>query len=220
MDIGHFGAGLALKKADTANEINLGVLTLAVLLLDLLYYIFLIAGIEDILTNHATFVSTLPYSHGVIASIAWSAVAFTTVWLLGHKRWKKPLRSASTVAIAVFSHLVLDIIYFALGIPGGILTAIQWAIVVLGLWLYISTVNREAQVSVLGLIVLTSIPVVVLSLPSILLLITGPISTTELPDPTIIGVVGMVQILVCVAVAYWIDHIVKSRKNNKSATAA
>lgn len=46
MFIGHFGVGLALKKAD--KNISLGVLFLAVSFIDLLHYFLTIIGIESV----------------------------------------------------------------------------------------------------------------------------------------------------------------------------
>ncbi len=217
MDIGHFGVGLALKKTDTGDSVNLGILTLAGLFLDLLYYIFLITGIEGMLTGSENLLSALPYSHGVLASIVWSAAAFMMVWLWKREQWKKPLQSALIVAAAVFSHFILDAIYYTLGLPSGILTAIQWILVVAGLWLYINTVKQKTQVSAWKLILPAAIPVIVLSIPTILLLFAGPVSTATLPDPGLIGVFGIFQILVCAAVAFWIDHNVRKPGSNGGA---
>jgi len=46
MFIGHYGVGLALKKAD--NKISLGLLFFAVSFIDLLHYIFVFIGIESV----------------------------------------------------------------------------------------------------------------------------------------------------------------------------
>ena len=77
--IGHFAVGFASKRA--APRASLGVLMAAPLFLDLLWPIFLIAGIESVRIEpgqhrvHCRWTcTTIPWSHSLVTSLAWSAV--------------------------------------------------------------------------------------------------------------------------------------------------
>ena len=86
MFVGHLGAGLAAKRL--APEVRLGVLFLAAMGLDALLWIFVLLGLESVHfpasvgeARYPTF--TFPYSHGLVASLAWSAIAFALVRVAG-----------------------------------------------------------------------------------------------------------------------------------------
>lgn len=79
MFAGHLAAGLVLKKME--RRLNLGWLFFAALFHDFLLGILVLSGLEQIhiptdfaQTHYLTF--TFPYSHGLVASIIWSALVF------------------------------------------------------------------------------------------------------------------------------------------------
>ena len=84
MFIGHFAVGFASKRA--APRASLGVLMAAPLFLDLLWPIFLIAGVESVRIDPGnTAVTPLdlhdyPWSHSLATSLAWSAVFAAAFW--------------------------------------------------------------------------------------------------------------------------------------------
>ena len=101
MDIGHIGAGLALKKVD--NKINLGGLIFASELLDIVFVLFVLLGIETIPASQGWqyLFSTLPYSHSFLASIFWTTLTFIFVFAVWRRHgW----HIALAIAAAVFSH--------------------------------------------------------------------------------------------------------------------
>jgi hypothetical protein len=107
MFIGHFGAGLSLKKA--APRISLGLLFLAVQFLDLLWPTFLLLDIEhvQISTDKNDPIPLLftdyPYSHSLAMVTGWAALFFIVYWL-----FTKDVRNALILGLAVLSHWILD----------------------------------------------------------------------------------------------------------------
>ena len=112
MFAGHLAAGLVLKKME--RRINLGWLFFAALFHDFLLGILVLLGLEQIhipanfaQTHYLTF--TFPYSHGLAASIIWSLLGFGITYAV-LPRWstKERRQAGLVIAIAVFSHFVLD----------------------------------------------------------------------------------------------------------------
>ena len=110
MFAGHIGAALAIGRAQRA--VNVGVFVAAALLLDFLLWLFVLLGWESVAIP-ADFAAThqpefiFPYSHGLLASAAWSVFAGALAVILCARlegRW----RVATLVAAAVLSHWVLD----------------------------------------------------------------------------------------------------------------
>jgi len=109
MFIGHYGVSLAVKRAHPG--LSLGGLFLAVQLLDLLFFSFVLLGIEKMrivpgFTEYNAYdLYEMPYSHSLVGSLVWSALALAGVLLLR----RAPLAGASLVGLAVFSHFLLDV---------------------------------------------------------------------------------------------------------------
>ena len=87
MFAGHIGAALAIGRA--ARRVNIGVFMLAALLLDVVLWLFVLLGWESVVipptsatTHQAEFV--FPFSHGLVASLAWSVLAGVAVSLRVH----------------------------------------------------------------------------------------------------------------------------------------
>ncbi len=107
MFIGHFAVGLAAKKA--APKINLGILFIACQLLDLIWPVLVLIGLEKVSVDHsATVVTPLnfsyyPYSHSLFSSVLYSLI-------LGFIAWKifKSLKTGIVFGLVVLSHWVLD----------------------------------------------------------------------------------------------------------------
>ena len=111
MFAGHIGAALVIGRAE--RRINVGLFVVAALLLDVLLWLFVLAGWESV-TIGADFAAThqpsfvFPWSHGLLASTGWAALAGVAAGTLhpgsGLARW----RAAALIAAAVFSHWLLD----------------------------------------------------------------------------------------------------------------
>jgi hypothetical protein len=108
MFIGHFAVGFAAKKA--APKISLGTLFLAAQFLDILFPLFLLAGVEHVrLAPGITAVVPLdftdyPLSHSLAAALFW-ALAFGGVYGV----IRRSRTGAWVVAACVLSHWILDL---------------------------------------------------------------------------------------------------------------
>ncbi len=150
MFIGHFAVALAAKKA--APKVSLGTLFLSVQLLDLLWPIFLLLGIEHVRINVGDTAFTpldlydYPISHSLVTVIGWSV-------LLGfiYNVAKKYPRGAWVLGVGVFSHWVLDFITHRPDMPiaPGLTTYVG-----LGLWnSIIGTVLVEGALFIVGVMI-------------------------------------------------------------------
>ncbi len=116
MFIGHFGAGLAGKKA--APEISLGTLFLAAQFLDLIWPVFILTGIEKVeivpgLTEANPLEFTYyPYSHSLFMVIIWAGL-----FGLIYYAYKRNLFNAFILGLLVISHWVLDLIVHIPDLP-------------------------------------------------------------------------------------------------------
>lgn len=114
MFIGHYGVSLAAKRYDP--RIPLGVLFLAVQVLDVLFAIFVLFGIEKLkivpgFTAYNPYdLYWMPYSHSLVGALGWSVVA-AAVCLLVARGLPPRARgaAAAVVGAAVFSHFLLDV---------------------------------------------------------------------------------------------------------------
>lgn len=111
MFAGHVGAALAIGRAE--RRINAGVLVFATLLLDFVLWLFILIGWESATipadyarTHQVAFV--FPYSHGLLAAIAWSTLAGAVMFALHPGSIETRRRFGLVVAAAVFSHWLLD----------------------------------------------------------------------------------------------------------------
>ncbi len=117
MFVGHYAVSLALKNFD--KRASLGVLFLGVQFLDILFMPFVLLGIERMnivpdFTQSTHFeLEYVPYTHSLVGSVFWAAVAYVAFrWLFVKKQ-----AVALVVALAVFSHWVLDLITHTPDLP-------------------------------------------------------------------------------------------------------
>jgi hypothetical protein len=120
MFAGHVGAAMAIGRAERG--VNVGVFVFAALLLDFVLWLFVLFGGESVVipTNFASthqpeFV--FPYSHSLLASLGWSALAGIATFLCYPRLKQRRGRAAALVAAAVFSHWLLDALVHAPGLP-------------------------------------------------------------------------------------------------------
>jgi hypothetical protein len=130
--VGHYGASLAAKR--WAPHLSLGWLFLAVQALDVVFGGFVLLGVEKMaivpgFTAYNPYdLVFMPYSHSLLGALAWSVVlGGVTLGVVGRER----AVAAIVVAVAVFSHWLLDVPMHTPDLPlaGGHSTKIG-----LGLW--------------------------------------------------------------------------------------
>jgi hypothetical protein len=130
MFLGHFALGFASKRL--VPRISLGTLFLAPLLLDVLWPIFLVTGLESVRIDPGnTRVTPLdlhdyPYSHSLLLALIWSVLFGAALGF-----WKRNAREALVLGMLVFSHWVLDFVTHRPDLP---LYPGSSIVVGLGLW--------------------------------------------------------------------------------------
>jgi hypothetical protein len=115
MFVGHYSVAFAAKT--DRNRIPLWVLFIAVQFLDYIWATLVLLGIEKLRVIKGFTAGSMldsyfhPYSHSLIAAIAWSGVAALTYKLLCSWLGYSYRKSATLiVGLAVFSHWILDLI--------------------------------------------------------------------------------------------------------------
>ena len=108
MLVGHFAAAMVAKRIEP--RVSLGTTVLASMFPDLLWAIFLLAGIEHVavvpgVATNRMIGLDLVYSHGLLPDIVWAAM-FAAIYF----GVRKNARGAWVLFAAVLSHWVLDVI--------------------------------------------------------------------------------------------------------------
>lgn len=109
MFVGHHAIAFAAKPL--APRVSLGTTFAAAILLDLIWPILLLLGIEHVRVAPGITAFTpldfydYPVTHSLAAVLGWSLVAAGAYWA-----WKRSVRDASIVGALVLSHWVLDFI--------------------------------------------------------------------------------------------------------------
>jgi hypothetical protein len=214
MFAGHIGAGLAIGSAE--RRINVGVFIFAAVLLDFVLWLFVLLGWESVIipvdyatTHQLEFV--FPYSHGLLAGIAWSALAGVTTFICYPRLKEARFRAAALVAAAVFSHWLLDaLVHIAeLPIAGAgsmkvglglwqnmlVALAVEALIAAAGLSLFVSDADLS-RAKKLGLMVLC-----------LIVLIFTVIGMTVAPPPPSVNTMAassLAMIAVVCAIAGWL----------------
>jgi hypothetical protein len=213
MFVGHYAASLALKSFDT--RVSLGTLFLAVQFVDILFFPLVLLGVERMNLVPGYTASThfeleyMPFTHSLVASLVWAVLAyalFRWVFQRGHG-W------ALVVAVAVFSHWVLDLVVHTPDLPLSSDSSLKlglglWSdvrltflleavLLVGGLWLYLrSTEARERSGRyAMALYVFALITINIGNL-------WGP----PLDSKVVLAASALVAYLGFAAVAYWLDR--------------
>lgn len=110
MFIGHYGVSFALKSVN--KSIPLWLLFIAVQFLDVLWALFVLAGIEKvrivpgITATNPLDLYYMPYTHSLVGALVLSAIGFAAYKIAT----KNSAHAASLIGVAVFSHWVFDLI--------------------------------------------------------------------------------------------------------------
>ena len=134
MFVGHYGVSFAAKRGD--RSIPLWALFVAVQLLDVFWSLFVFVGIEKvrivpgITASNPLDLYYMPYTHSLVAALLWSLAAYVAYRAI--RAFGASHRAAPLVALAVFSHWVLDLVVHRPDLP----LYDNAARVGLGLWNY------------------------------------------------------------------------------------
>jgi len=217
MFAGHVGAGLAIGRLE--RRINVGVFIFAAVLIDFMLWLFVLLGWESLVipadfsaTHQPDFV--FPYSHGLLAGIAWSALAGAAAFLWYTRLKGARFRAAALVAAAVFSHWLLDALVHVPELPVAGERSVK---VGLGLWQSMPVALAvEALIATAGLSLFLSgsgisrakkLWLAVLCFVVLASTVMG--MTVAPPPPSAIAMAGtsLVTIAVVVALAGWLGRL-------------
>ncbi len=219
MFAGHVGAALAIGRAE--RRVNVGMFVFAALLLDVVLWVFVLVGWESV-TIPANFTAThqpefvFPYSHGLLAGIAWAILAGGVAFLLYSRLQEAKLRVAALVAAAVLSHWLLDALVHVPELPVAGASSMKLG---LGLWQSMPVaLVAEALIVVAGLYLF--VPGAILSrekkfwltiLALVILAFTVAGMTVAPPPPSVttMAASSLVTIIVVCALACWFGRLPK-----------
>jgi hypothetical protein len=213
MLVGHFAIGLGAKPI--APRVSVGTLMLAAVVADLLFWIFVLLGIEHvrvqpgITVTNALDLYDIPLSHSLLMDSGW-AVLLGSFYFLRHRN----LRGAWVLGAVVLSHWVLDFVSHRPDMP-----LAPGLHIYLGLGLYNSRVGIflvEGVLWVVGVVIYAQatkpknhagrfgfwLVVALLTLLWISTLNGRPPSNLRAA-----GISSLIFFLCVVAWAYWIDRV-------------
>lgn len=149
MFIGHYAVALGAKTL--APKTSLGTLIAGAAFLDLVWPVFVLAGIEQVAVAPGITAFTpldftsYPYSHSLLASLAWGAAFAGAIYLAGGRY----ARGAAIAGALVVSHWVLDVFTHRPDMP---LTPWDDTRVGLGLWYSVpATLAVESAMFAIGI---------------------------------------------------------------------
>ena len=212
MFIGHFAVAFAAKRA--APTVSLGTLFIACELVDLLWPVFLLTGLEAAaITPGITRFTPLdfqhyPWTHSLLMGAVW-AVVFAVLYFAKQRRWLP----AAVIALVVLSHWFLDLVVhrpdlplapgsdlkvgFALwnSVAGTLL--VEGALFVLGVRFYLAGSQASDRIGHWALWGL---------LAFLLLAYVGAAFGAPPPSVVALAWVGLAGGLATAALGYWIDR--------------
>jgi hypothetical protein len=213
MFVGHYAASLAIKSFE--KRVSLGVLFLAVQFVDILFFPFVLAGIERMnivedFTQSTHFeLEYMPFTHGLLASVLWAVAAYAIFrWLFVKKQ-----SVAVVVALAVFSHWLLDLPVHTPDLPlwsdaspklgfglwnNAVATyLLEAGLLVLALWMYLRSTRAANAVGKYGMAVFVGV---------LLLINVSNIFGAPMVDSKFgLAVFALSSYFLFAAVAFWLD---------------
>ena len=213
MFVGHYGPSFAIRAARP--EIPLWLLFIAVQLVDIVWAVLVLGGIEKlhivpgITAANPLDLVYMPYTHSLAAALLWSVGAAVACRALF--RWRG-WSSAAWVGAAVLSHWFLDWLVHRPDLPlignsmkvglglwnyVGFSLALEVLLLVGGLGLYLRHSRGVTRVGRYGPVVLVVVMIAVQAAS-----VFGPLP----PSPTAVAVSGLGAYLALAAAAGWIDR--------------
>lgn len=209
MGIGHVALAFASKRF--VPQVSLGWLILAGLLVDQLFGVMVLLGLESArvvpgATEAYPFVmDDYPYTHSLVGGIGWAVIAGGLWWAL-----KRDRLGAAFIAGGVISHWLLDVVahtpdmpvlpggpYLGLGLwhslPATLI--VEAALVAAGIAVYVASTRAANRVGSVGLVVLT----VVIGLVHLGVYLAPPPPSVEAAG------ISMLGLILPIVAAHWVD---------------
>lgn len=222
MFVGHYAVSFALRA--THKKASLGVLFLGVQFVDLLFFALTFFSIErfSIIENYTDSthfrLDFMPYSHSLVAVIFWSFAALIIFKVLQLTKKQAKGHFFILIAIAIFSHWLLDLIVHTPDLPlfldnthlqgfglwnNAVLTYVLEAILLIaGLCFYLKSTHKSGQQ--ITLISRFGMPVFVMFLLAINVVnLFGPLSIEDTETSTAIS--AMLAYCLFSILAFWLD---------------
>lgn len=214
MFVGHYAAGLALKKVE--KRASLGVLFLAVQFVDILFFPLVLGGIErmNVVENYTQSthfeLEYMPYSHSLLAAVLWSVAAYALFkWAVVKKQ-----SVAVVVALAVFSHWLLDLPVHTPDLPLWLDTSpkfgfglwnnaiatyvLEAALLLSALWVYLRSTKAATAVGKYGMGIFVGFLLLVNAAN-----IFGPLTVDS---KLALAIFALSSYFLFAAVAFWLDR--------------
>jgi len=214
MFVGHYAASLALKSFE--KRVSLGVLFLAVQFVDILFFPFVLVGIERMnivenFTQSTHFeLEYMPFTHGLLASVLWAAAAYVVFrWVVVKKQ-----SVALVVALAVFSHWLLDLPVHTPDLPlwsdsspklgfglwnNAVVTYLfEAGLLLLTLWMYLRSTKATTVVGKYGMAVFIGILLVI----NVSNIFGDPMVQSKIG----LAIFALSSYFLFAAVAFWLDR--------------
>ena len=211
MVIGHYAVAMAAKRV--APRTSLGTLIAAAILLDLIWPVLVLLGIEIVtITPGVTAVTPLtfvsyPYSHSLLMSIVWGLL-----FAGGYFVARRYVPGSIILCVLVVSHWVLDAVVHVPDLPitpwGSMRIGLGWwnsrslslgvelALFCFGLAIYIGTTTRRDSAGIWGLGLMTAL---------MLIIYVAAIFGPPPPSASAVAWTDMGQWLI-VVLAAWVDR--------------
>jgi len=223
MFVGHYGLAFALKRAEP--KVSLGMLFLAVQLVDLAWGATILLGWERVRIvpgfTPATPLEFLSYpiTHSLVAALAWAAATAALWYSIPSRDTSRRAWAAGVIALAVASHWFLDLVVHLPDLPlagdsslkvgfGGwrslpLTWTLELSLLAVGTAVYLRGGSRTHPVRrgrVLGF--------------SCLLALAYMATTVGPPPPSVraVGIGAMATILALALVGWWIDRAPSPRR--------
>lgn len=117
MFVGHYGPSFAIRSIQPS--IRLWILFIAVQFLDVGWSVFVFLGVEKvrivpgITASNPLDLYYMPYTHSLLAALAWTVSSILLCRLLGVRGWS----ACIWIGVAVFSHWILDFLVHRRDLP-------------------------------------------------------------------------------------------------------
>ena len=224
MFIGHYAVALGAKRA--APQVSLGTLVLATQLIDLLWPVFLLLGLEHVRIDPGNTLMTpldfydYPITHSALGALFWAGAIGG-----GYLAVRRSLRGAALVALVSFSHWLLDFVSHRPDLPllpgsreryglglwnslaGSLL--VEVGLFAAGIWLYARSTRPKDRVGRYGFWALVALLAAIHA---------GNVFGPPPPNVKMIAYAGHALWLFVLG-AYWVDRHRESRRLQAAATA-